>query len=52
MIDDMNITIRQFQIFEAVAKHLSYTRAAELLYLSQPAVSMQIKQLENEVEMP
>ncbi len=48
----MNITIRQFQIFESVAQHLSYTRAAELLYLSQPAVSMQIKQLENEVEMP
>ena len=52
MIPVMNITIRQFQIFEAVAQHLSYTRAAELLYLSQPAVSMQIKQLENEVEMP
>ena len=48
----MNITIRQFQIFEAVAQHLSYTRAAEMLYLSQPAVSMQIKQLETEVEMP
>ncbi|RKZ96531.1 MAG: LysR family transcriptional regulator [Gammaproteobacteria bacterium] len=48
----MNITIRQFQIFEAVAQHLSYTRAAEVLYLSQPAVSMQIKQLETEVEMP
>jgi len=48
----MNITIRQFQIFEAVAKHLSYTRAAEMLYLSQPAVSMQIKQLESAVELP
>jgi len=48
----MNITIRQLQIFESVAKHLSYTRAAEVLYLSQPAVSMQIKQLESELEMP
>lgn len=48
----MNITIRQLQIFESVAKHLSYTRAAELLYLSQPAVSMQIKQLESELAMP
>ena len=48
----MNITIRQFQIFETVAEHLSYTRAAELLYLSQPAVSMQIKQLETEIGMP
>ena len=48
----MNITIRQLQIFEAVAQNLSYTRAAQLLYLSQPAVSMQIKQLESEIEMP
>ncbi|MFT7413689.1 MAG: DNA-binding transcriptional LysR family regulator [Methylophagaceae bacterium] len=48
----MNITIRQLQIFESVAKHLSYTRAAEILYLSQPAVSMQIKQLESDLEMP
>lgn len=49
MIDVMNITIRQLKIFEAVAQHLSYTRAAEHLFLSQPAVSMQIKQLESEV---
>jgi LysR family transcriptional regulator, low CO2-responsive transcriptional regulator len=48
----MNITIRQLQIFESVAQHLSYTRAADLLYLTQPAVSMQIKQLESSVGMP
>lgn len=48
----MNITLRQLQIFQAVAKHLSYTRASEELFLSQPAVSMQIKQLEAEIEMP
>lgn len=48
----MNITIRQLQIFESVATYLSYTRAAEVLYLSQPAVSMQIKQLESEIAMP
>ena len=52
MIVAMNITIRQFQIFETVAQQLSYTRAAEILHLSQPAVSMQIKQLEQTVEMP
>ena len=52
MIDCMNITIRQLQIFESVAQQLSYTKAAELLFLSQPAVSMQIKQLESEVGMP
>ena len=48
----MNITIRQLQIFESVAQHLSYTRASEVLYLTQPAVSMQIKQLESVVGMP
>lgn len=45
----MNITFRQLKIFEAVASHLSYTRASEALHLTQPAVSMQIKQLENNV---
>jgi len=52
MIDFMNITIRQLKIFEVVAQHLSYTRAVEILFLSQPAVSMQIKQLESEVGLP
>jgi len=52
MIDDMNITIRQLQIFETVAQQLSYTRASEILFLSQPAVSMQIKQLESEIGIP
>jgi len=41
----MNVTIRQLKVFEAVARHSSFTRAAEELHLSQPAVSMQIKQL-------
>jgi len=45
----MNITFRQLTLFEAVARHLSYTRAAEELHLSQPAVSMQIRQLEEAV---
>lgn len=42
----MNVTFRQLKVFEAVARHLSYTKAALELHLSQPAVSMQIKQLE------
>jgi DNA-binding transcriptional LysR family regulator len=45
----MHITIRQLQVFASVAKHLSYTRAAEELHLTQPAVSMQVKQLEKSV---
>jgi DNA-binding transcriptional LysR family regulator len=48
----LHITLRQLQVFEKVAKHLSYSRAAAELYLSQPAVSMQIKQLETNVELP
>jgi DNA-binding transcriptional LysR family regulator len=48
----MNITLRQLQVFEAVARHLNFTRAAEELFLTQPAVSMQIKQLEDQVDQP
>lgn len=42
----MNVTLRQLKIFAAVARHGSFTRAAEELHLTQPAVSMQVKQLE------
>lgn len=48
----MNVTVRMLRVFEAVASHLSFTRAAKLLHLSQPAVSMQIKQLEEIVGLP
>lgn len=48
----MNVTIRQLRVFDAVVHHLSYTKAAQELHLSQPAVSMQIKQLEENVGMP
>jgi len=48
----LNFTLRQLQVFERVASHLNYSRAAEELYLSQPAVSMQIKQLEGSVGLP
>ena len=44
----MHLTLRQLQCFSAVAKNLSYTKAAEELHLTQPAVSMQIRQLENQ----
>ena len=48
----LNFTLRQLQVFEKVASHLNYSRAAEELYLSQPAVSMQIKQLEVNIGLP
>jgi LysR family transcriptional regulator, low CO2-responsive transcriptional regulator len=41
-----NATLRQLKIFETVARRLSFSRAAEELYLTQPAVSTQVKQLE------
>jgi DNA-binding transcriptional LysR family regulator len=45
----MNITIRQLKVFREVARLQSFTRASKALYLTQPAVSMQIKQLEEAV---
>ena len=47
-----NATLRQFKIFEAVARHLSFSRAAEELHLTQPAVSMQVQALEDMAGLP
>ncbi|MGB5474612.1 MAG: LysR family transcriptional regulator [Gammaproteobacteria bacterium] len=46
------ISLRQLQVFEAVARLLSYTRAAQELHLTQPTVSMQLKKLESDVGLP
>lgn len=45
-------TLHQLKVFEAVARHNSFTRAAEELFLTQPTVSMQVKQLTKAVGMP
>ncbi len=47
----LHVTLRQLRIFEEVARFGSMSRAAESLHLTQPAVSMQIKQLEERVGM-
>lgn len=47
-----HITLRQIKIFESVARNLSFSRAAEDLHLTQPAVSMQIKQMEGLAGLP
>lgn len=43
----MRYSLRQMQIFQMVARELSYTRAAELLHLTQPACFAQVRQLED-----
>jgi len=37
---------RRLQVFYTVAKQLSFTKAAEQLFMTQPAVTFQVKQLE------
>jgi DNA-binding transcriptional LysR family regulator len=44
-----NATLRQLKVFESVARNLSFSRAAEELHLTQPAVSIQVKKLEDHV---
>ena len=45
-------TLHQLKVFEAIARSGSFTRAAEEMFLSQPTVSQQIKQLTKAVGMP
>lgn len=43
---NLSMADRRLQVFHAVAKHLSFTKAADALFMTQPAVTAQIKQLE------
>lgn len=47
-----HVTLHQMRIFHSLARHMSFTRAAEELHLTQPAVSIQVKRLEESVGMP
>lgn len=44
-----NLTLRQIRIFLSAAKHMSFSRAAEELYISAPAISLQIKEMEDDI---
>src|SRR5579872_1864711 len=48
----MEFSLHQLRAFVAVAETLSFSRAAEELILTQPAVSMQVKSLERMLGMP
>ncbi|MCP5142959.1 MAG: LysR family transcriptional regulator [Chromatiales bacterium] len=47
-----HVTLRQLQVFEAIVRLGSFTRAAEELFLTQPTVSMQIKKLADSLGLP
>lgn len=51
-MDMKNATLRQFRVFEAAARLASFSGAARELHLTQPAVSIQIKQLEENAGLP
>lgn len=48
----MNFTLHQLNVFGMVARHKSMTEAARQLHMTQPAVSIQIKQLQEAVDIP
>lgn len=45
----INLTLKQFRYFEALARHRHFGRAADACAITQPALSMQIKDLEQEL---
>jgi len=48
----MHLTLQQLRLFHSVVRNGSYTRAAEEMHLTQPAVSIQIKRLEDQAGTP
>src|ERR1700733_8835425 len=47
-----NVTLRQLRYFDALAQSLHFGRAAEQCAVTQPALSMQIQELEREIGVP
>ncbi|WP_421829423.1 LysR substrate-binding domain-containing protein [Larkinella sp.] len=48
----MNYTLNQLRIFSTIVQNQSITKAAEALHLTQPAVSIQLKNFQNQFEIP
>ena len=48
----MNYTLHQLRIFTKVCEYQSITKASEALYLTQPAISIQLKKLQEEFDIP
>ena len=48
----MPVTLRQLRYFQAVVENGSFTRAAEAVFVSQPALSLQVRELEDAIGAP
>ena len=48
----MDYTINQLKVFVKVVETSSITRASEELYMTQPAVSIQLKNFQNQFRVP
>ncbi len=48
----MNLTLHQLRAFQAVAKYQSITKAADAMHMTQPAVSIQLKNLQEQFSVP
>ena len=51
-MSDLPFTFDQLKILHAISNEGSFKRAAEKLYISQPAVSLQVQNLEKQINKP
>ena len=51
-MSDLPFTLDQLKILHAISNEGSFKKAAEKLYISQPAVSLQVQNLEKQLNTP